>query len=380
MTITVSHGTFRVGSWARNNDSYMWTSQTDDPYSYLLVPANELDEPSNMNAKNYVACFDDDHIFEFLYGKMTWHERVRAYNEISLADQDPIKFAEYYKENIHNKKISNLFSSASTEEAYPCAHYTCVDPFCLYHSLQETSNPPIISACGSCHKFTAVLDGLECDAAFMALTMRRMNDYVIRANVYNRLFDLVDSNDHVKIAVRGRRLFLLLDNEIPQLRVGGNHFIRGRVNREVLAEQGVRAEEKILIQLPNLSLDIIKILERLLSSESIILDPSKADKFRDEYIDSRWSEEFSNFTNELRESGLLKVDSAGLHETLTALYNMTQRKNNFKTIIKRDGSIKFPTTEIVCHIKPRLCARAFMATEHGLYDSPTDVFNIEMED
>jgi len=295
-------------------------------------------------------------------------------------NRNPEKFAAYYRENILRSDIFPKVLDAVRRESSEVSFYLCIDPHCHHIFYTNQTITAIFRKCDGCGAITQLhssASGPVPDVLIMGLCHRTIQSLKRRHEINNVAWNSCDA-DGVRLRVGDSFPMLDIEQNIQQLSVKGDHFIRGRVNREVLSESGLSfyGNGPIRIRISQINSDQAALLTKLLSDPLIMLDPDRAEKFRDEYVDSRWGEEYTSFVLELRK-GRLKVDSAGLDETLTALYHMTQKKIDKRTIIKKDGSIVFPTQKVLENINPFMMRRAFAATEHGRYIDPAQVFNMD---
>jgi hypothetical protein len=313
---------------------------------------------------------------------MTWEQRTDNMERLQRCYDDPDLFVEYYMEHINNKEFWEELAAGAQRE-YDGPHLLCISPLCHrvhYHGGGDALRS--LRRCDYCGSATMVKSDVLIEhgppaGAIHNLLTDDISQIEQRHRVINDLLLLLRRYESAFVVYRGQRPYLNIDTDIPQLKTGGKHFIRGRVNREVLAERGFNINSsELLIGLVQVNIESAAVLRRLLSDEKIILDESKADKFRMEYIDNKWEEEFVVFANKLRENGVLQVDSSGIQDTLTALYNMAQKKSGKATIIKRDGSIVFPTQNVLENISQPLIERVFNITEHGRYDDISQVFAV----
>ena len=377
-------GTFVTGRWRKpsGQEFYVWTSSdTSSPWHGITAVEGELD-PEKTNAKTYVAKFGDDHEFSFKDGsRCTWKARTEKASMFENLNTDPEAFAVYYRENVLRKDMFAVMSAALKKADRPLEYHMCISPFCHFIRYQETGKVTSMRKCDACGAMASVYckagDKIP-DAALMALSFKSMQDLIARKELNDFAWDIGAGDKKVWFGAYDSWPTLYISPKISQLSVRGEHFIRGRVNREVLGEVGVAVyeDETIRLGISSMSSETSSVLSRMLSDPLIMLDMKRAEKFRDQYVDSRWKDEYTKFVLALKKKKLLTVDSAGLNETLTALYHMTQKKVSKKTIIKRDGKIIFPTEEVLENLNPFMFERAFNATEHGSYDSAGAVFNM----
>lgn len=383
----VDHGTHAIGGWVRNqcSRSWIWQSDEKDPYNDLTV----MDEPDyifsrDLDARRYtasvIAAHDNDYEFTFGFIKMTLEARLEKAELLERCQNDPDYIVQYFKENYYRDGYwENIVAAAKAES---CSEVmVCTNPLCL-RKLSPTTHPKMIGRCGACGEVTLVHESLlanGCPPDGMIQVMMAQSVVQVDKAITSQNYMIKTSNDHdyVQVVYHNGYPLLEISTDIPQLRMNGEHFIRGRVNREVMEQSGLRVDlEKIMIRFNASNYNVLRVINLLLSDEAIVLDESMASKFRQEYIDNQWEEEFVNFATLLGERGVLKVDSSGVHDTLNALYNMAQNKSGKKTIIKRNGNIVFPTHDVLDNISQPMIERAFRVTEHGRYDDVTDVFQV----
>jgi len=389
-----SWGTMRMGRWDRwametSTDALSWRSSDDDPYAGLVAPEPQPESFNvDVNARDYVALIiaehGEDHLFTFKgAGLYTMTAKLELANVIDKCRRDPVFFVEYYKEHLMHKLSLELVYTAARREETDGPVHICIEPSCLTTRWSaEEDDWPSIRRCDNCGAYTSVSgaylmeDGIP-DACIMNMHAQGITELTERIRLNKICYDIAETNEYAKIKILEARPVLVISNEAPQLQVEGDHFIRARVNRDVLREAGINAYEassSVSVWFTRSRAQLIELVERLMSDEEIMLDPSRASRFRTEYIEQRWGEEFMVFVNRLNDDGILQVDSSGLNETLTALYHLAQKKAGSRTIIKKNGKIKFPTDDVLENISPLLMATAFMATEHSGYENPGDVF------
>jgi len=371
-------GTFMMGRWGPKKlfSRVEWLSDASDPYGYILFPH---DTNTALQPKAIMAEFGNDYMFDLIDGSRgTLDDAVKLCEYGNKASADLNLFVEFYKNKIFSK---SLFSA--THHGLVAAGRgvdglsICISPSC--HYMEIGSGP--ITECESCGRYTSIPIVEEPDipdGCIHNLSPVHIRKLLVSSTMIDRIIEL-SNNDTVRLIADRSRMMLSIDTNIPQLRAKGDHFIRARVNRAVLGDSGhnIPAEANWLIPIIGLNRSNTELIIRLLEDESILLDPSRADAFREEYIDEQWSEEYIKFVSLLRKSGTLKVDSAGLHETLTALYNMVQNSAGLRSIIKKSGEVVFPTTSVLENTNTRLIVQAFNATEHNAYETIGDVFVIE---
>lgn len=194
-----------------------------------------------------------------------------------------------------------------------------------------------------------------------------------------RALDVVDMFPEALSISVARGCGVVINPDAPQIRVKGPHFIKGQANREVLINYGwVLLGTALRTEVANLVGPLRRVTIEMFSEDKIY-DPSVAKKFRAEYIQSNFESEIYHFELTLRNRGVLKALDPSLRETTEALYNMAQWKTGRKTIIKRDGTIVFPTKQVLETIDTSLMTKAFMATEHWGFNDPSDVFRLGKE-
>jgi hypothetical protein len=220
-----------------------------------------------------------------------------------------------------------------------------------------------------------------------------------RITTQSRLCELSSKSEHVRIGVYERRLVYRIDKDMPGIRVNGHHFILGRVNRDVLSElriniwpgeaialgdddwwgpanPGDLVSGDLMVSYVHATEEGIDRFFELIENPDKLLDAATAGRYREEYIDRRWEEEFEIFVAKLVNDGILLVDSSGVGETITALYHMAQRKSGKKSVIKKSGKVVFPTDDVFQSIDRDMMMRAFSLTEHAKYTDPDQVFRI----
>ena len=302
--------------------------------------------------------------------------------DFEKVNTDPDAFVAYYRENVLRKDMFSVIDESMERWDMVRQYYMCINPSCHFVKWhEEGGRRTIMRKCDACGCFTSLFHDLADkipDSVILGLSHVTMESLVEQKESQKGLWNAGATDEKVYIKVIESWPTLCMNTSIPQLSVKGDHFIRGRVNREVLNEAGLAIynDELLQLRLGPTRFNLGNLIGRMLDDPLCMLDPERADKFRDEYVDSRWQEEYIQFVSTLRDKDLLRVDSAGLNETLTALYHMAQKRAGKRTIIKKDGSIVFPTQDVLENMKPLMFERAFHATEHGSYDSPGAVFNM----
>jgi len=375
-----SYGTVSMGrwEWVNDNSGWVWKTVEDDPYRHLCIgPEPPEWWNNNIDAKNYVERMREAHGIdtEFTFGlmTMTWGAMVERTNKLEHCQRDPLFIVEYFKKTYYfDGYWAQLIAGAKEEHDEEL--FMCINPQCLrVYYFNERDEFRALRQCGNCGGFTMVhetllLESGPPDGTIMNMMFYNMHTLDRMMMSHKILSEMATTHDSVRIHYRSQGPCLRISTEIPQLNVNGDHFIRGRVNREVMEEHGLNVHaSEIVIGFSRVDVGVVSLLRRLFSDPGIMLDEGKAEKFRQEYIDGQWEDEFIAFVNQLRGRGVLKVDSSGVHDTLTAIYNMAQKSSGKKTIIKRSGKIVFPTQAVLENISQPLIERAFSITEHGRY-------------
>lgn len=380
-------GTYNMGRWAhqsRISNTWSWESVEDDPYHGLRADgeAASWDEETNARAHVQQACEEHGIDHEFMFGveSMTFEAMNERVASLEQCQRDPAFAATYLRENMFSEAYwEGLITGVRAE--FNKAHFLCINPTCHRTLFPEESDEyRAIGQCNHCGGMTMVRDDLllgagPVDGTLHGLLTSSLPGLMRRASINNIMLGLGGAHDCARVQYRSQRPHLYISTDIPQLKVDGDHFIRGRVNREVMSEYGFDSDLSfMMLAFSRSHPEMVSILSRLLGDEDIMLDEGRADKFRQEFVDTQWEDEFIDFVSKLRASGTLKVDSAGVQDTLTALYNMAQKKSGKKTIIKRNGKIVFPTQHVLENISQPLIERAFNVTEHGRYEDLSVVF------
>lgn len=399
----------RWGSDLRGN--LLWSATLDsDPYRKLRM--NPGDAPDwfdeSMNARDVVARMieengDDLKLYFTGTGTNKYIRVVDRINDAVTGERcrlDPFFFLELYKSEYYTARMyADMVEQAIAEHTdHMC--YFCINPTCHYFTY-VSDHKPSIAKCRACGCMTSVnaeviaASGVP-DAVLMSLAVYEFHRIKSGAIISSGLFGLAKDSEYVTMQVYDYRPAARVSKNMPGLVVKGDHFIRGRANRESLMDAG--ADEWVLtpdyppghvedqdppplrdlrLQMHNCNKEVVDILRSIIEDPKVFIDPSKAEKFREEYIDTRWDEEFGKFVAALVDDKILKVDSSGVNETLTTLYHMAQRRANKRTIIKKDGKIMFPTKKVLEHINPRLMKQSFDLTEHAQYTDAGQVFALD---
>lgn len=384
-----SYGKNTIGRWMRNRQNeFRWHTVDDDPYCGIIVMPTTTWFNTDIDAKTYVERMREEHgvDYEFTFGAekttMTWGSKLAKWEELEKCQRDPDYIVEYFKECYYQDETWEKMIAAALLESNEKL-YMCVNPMCNRTNFADENDRIQLRHCQHCGRMTMVRDDLLLergvpDGVFHNLMANNIHVLDRRIDMNNTLLNIAATQDKADILYRGSNPFLCISTSMPQLKVGGDHFIRGRVNREVLGELGFDVNrDHIMISFESLHIELASMLRLLFSDENIMLDESKAEKFRQEYIDGQWDDEFVLFVDELVRNGTLKVDSSGVQDTLTVLYNMAQRMSGKKTIIKRAGKIVFPTREVLENISQPLIEKAFSVTEHGNYTDYSEVFQVD---
>jgi len=399
-------GTFEVGRWGNNlNGDRLWSVEYDnDPYRTLRMNAEDAPEWFNtgINAKDLVAELlkeegdDLELYFADAKKKVRVIDRVQEAHLSERCRLDPVFFVEHFKE-LHWDGLYQMLGGCAGREGPVHEPYMCINPQCLYVRFVNGRHSSIIK-CTSCDKMTSVNTAvlIEHGAPSGPVMMLADMDYLSlkRAlDVESRLSMLSRDNKHVSMQLYDYRPAYRVSKDMPGIKISGDHFIKGRANRDVLIELRVSewpgddeyptdiqedpAYHDLMISTVRVHQDGIDRFFELIEEPDKFLDPTRADKFREEYIDTRWDEEFAVFVRKLIDDDILIVDSSGVNETLTTLYHMAQRKAEKRTVIKKNGKIVFPTKEVLENINPFMMARAFELTEHAQYTDPAQVFRMD---
>jgi hypothetical protein len=395
----VQWGRGTSGRWSTSRLSMttvdMWISEIHgDPYNGLVLP---VDRPEwfgmNLSAQEYCAISMEesgDIEFNFDGTFSTLEDRIVDVQDVERCRIDPEYFVSYFKEHIMYPPLYDHILRGAREQDISYSPYICINPRChnVTYVGDEHANdtPPAIKSCVACSGFTMVHEtridrGPPPDAVIMALAFFPFKT-VRSASKRNRIaMEIAEQSQYCKIRVENGQPFLWISRLAPQLYTRGDHFIRARINREVLSEQniasGIDTGSNIHAGFVSMNNKQLELLRKLMSDELMNLDPERGSKFREEYIDERWEEELVNFVGKLREKGILLVDSIGMGDTLTALYHLAQKKAGASTVIKKNGNIRFPTSEVLENIDSFMMTRAFEATEHPYHAQPSDVFRLD---
>jgi hypothetical protein len=407
MNSTENWGSRENGGWrSMVRGARHWSSEyDDDPYNCLRMRDDESPEwfDKSMSAKQVVSRMVEEQGNELELYFTDVNEKVRVVDRINDAftgrkcQLDPDFFVEYFA-TMHWDGMYRMLAETAANKHPEYKSYICINPECLYIYFTEHIEPSI-RKCRGCSGYTSVrtsalMDGVAPSGPVMMLVTRNYMDIMRWLNITSRLSKAASDSKHISMHVMDYRPAYRIGKNMPGIKVDGDHFIRGRVNREVLSEVHIRewpgdgpdyppghqedpTYEDLIITPYNVMANGFKRFFELLDEPKKFLDPSKADKFREEYIDSRWDDEFAVFVRSLIDSNILLVDSSGVHETLTTLYHMAQRMAEKRTVIKKTGKIVFPTKKVLEHINPHLMARAFEMSEHAQYTDPTQVFRMD---
>ena len=376
-------GTRDIGRWSSlgEGDRCSWISVDDDPYSYVYYPGSVN---IRVSARDRARDLGVGYIFEMIDGRRGTIDDAKALADVCCnAQGNQGKYIEFYHDLIYNRDM--LAAAASVIGAPPGDEpIVCIAPGCSYTSFIQDGTSGFLNRCSSCNAMTGIrvsdIDDVP-EGPIFALATLSIKQLVADARRNRDVFALVASSEHASVSGINGYIELSVNAEIPQLKVEDSHFIRGRVNRRVLSDAGVDFPPtgnwyNSVINLRLLTLDI---LTRLLSDDNIILDIDMANDIRAEYVDERWGAEYNKFARAMSKRKIIKVDSAGLTEMLTALYNIVQNNIGKKPIIKKAGDVSFPTADVLNNISDRDIKIAFGVSEHEPFDRVDDVFCL-MED
>ena len=377
MPIEETCGTFNMGRWGdgRMGMGVIWRSTDRDPYTCIEFPH---DTSREIDAKTALAEAGELPLIDGTTGGID--EIVRMQELFIKTKTNLDLFMEYYRESVMSTRMIEAAVALMKDAGYDLENSAlCISPSC--HFINSTDGLSSMNECPACGKVTAVrasdLPAVP-DACVVNLLAYNMHSLTI-SNLTNNDFVKMADTDKAKLVFMRSRILLAIDTGIPQLTARGDHFIRARVNRSVLADMGhtIPTDSDWNIQFIGGSRANLRVVIRLMADDNIVLDPSRADQFREEYIDDQWSEEYVAFVTKLRHNGILRVDSAGLNETLTALYNIVQNAGGIKSIIKKNGKVVFPTADVVGGINKLALSKAFSLTEHNQYGDIDEVFCVE---
>ena len=384
MTDTNLFGTLDVGRWNSYGDTNRgsWISVTNDPYSYVYYPGNLS---IRVSAKERARELGVDYIFEMIDGRRGTMDDAKALADVCHNAQcDQGKYIEFYHDLIYNR---DMLAAAASVNGAPPGHeaVVCIAPGCSHTTFIPDGTSGFLNRCSSCNSMTSIRAGEIDDVPegpIFSLATQGIAQLVADARRNRDVFALAASSEHASITVENGFIELSINSEMPQLKIKNAHFIRGRVNRRVLSDTGInlpstgRWYTNSVINMRIMTLDF---LTRLLSDDDIILDLDMANDIRAEYIDERWGAEYDKFARAMSKRKIIKVDSAGLTEMLTALYNIVQNNIGKKPIIKKTGDVLFPTADVLNNISDRDIKIAFGVSEHEPFDNVDDVFYL-MED
>ena len=374
-------GTHDIGGWetSRQRSRLQWMSSDEDPYAYMYY-----DNPKSRDARTLVEYADKDHVFELVDGSNgTLDDAKNLALYCNEALSDPVKYTEFYNRYIHSYDMLRVAAEHIWNDGYgePLA---CINPSCSSVS-QTTERARFSSRCQLCSKLTRVrvgdIDSLP-EASIHSLSDLGIVDMIVAARRNREAMTLADSFDSIESYITDGGIWLRLETDIPQLKVGDDHFIKARVNREVLIGAGLylpAVDTPLVSRITDINLKSLELLTMLLSDEGMCLDLERATDIRAEYIDEKWLNEYYSFARTISKRKIIKVDSAGLTEMLTALYNIVQNNIGSRPVIKRTGKVVFPTKEVLDNISDRDIKLAFSTSEHSPFVDASEVFYL-MED
>lgn len=376
-------GTREVGRWtmrAIGDGSAYWRSIESDPYHRLVAEGMQ-----STDAKSYVAekIASEGEGYEFLFVgglRMTMHDRIEQWQtDMSLSDNPEAYAKEFLKSIVPTEAWETLARLAMNNNR----RFICINPGCLYAAeYLETDNGR--GSCPACGYPTSVRcddisDGDALVDAAGSLSSMSVPSIRTKAALLMGALSLTEHKD-ISLALYSSTPNVVINRKMKQIHAKGRHFIKARSNRLAMREAGWVASGgengDLYRQINRLSTEMLEMAQLLASDPEIIIDMQYAERFRQEYIDEGWENEFISFIGKLRDRGILLVDSRGVDETVEAIYRLAQRRGNFKTIIKRDGSLVFPTQKVLENITPHLINRAFAHTEHAAYSDASEVFRL----
>jgi hypothetical protein len=413
-------------NWGEYNESSSWrqtldgmaiwhTTDKDDPYHTLRMINAEHDWfETTMSAKTVVERMTEESGEELEFYFCDTCETSTISDRFELSEMsikcrfDPLFFLEHYKAELHYPRMYGMLAKAAVKKYYGKNVYVCIRPSCSYLRVEsELEKKYSVVNCNSCGHHTQIISDIlinqgapdPCLMGFALANYKEIRTSTIKAAAMARM---VDENEHISLDIVDYYPRLIVSAKFPGIIVEGEHFIRGRANREVLLENGFiqaplrnydtglieegqedvqRFNNDLYMHWHSSSMSGIKLIAMIIENPNpkVFLDPSRAEKFRAEYVEARWESEFASFVSELIDKKILKVDSSGVHDTLTTLYHIAQRKAGKKTVIKKDGKIVFPTKEVLEIINPKLMTHAFNTTEHAQYVNADEVFKLDTE-
>lgn len=399
-------GTFNTGRWGSTMGMKVtWTANDNgDPYNSVKIDGDWVPEwfDQSMSAKELfrrIADESGEEPFTFFYDvsdEAQISERINAAEMGIKCRLDPFYFLEHYKADIHYPSIYKTLSELARSKYPGHIAYVCVRPDCYQiHIKSKERDKVTVQNCVRCNGLTQVLSDILIehgppDPCLMAMALSNYMSISYSGTKSAILARMADESKYMSIDTFDYAPALKVNKDMPGIRVDGEHFIRGRVNREVLRDHGFNnydnemsdfidgqdetVHEDLMMRFTNSKMSGLRHMMRIVEDPKVYLDLSKADKFRSEYIDTRWEEEFAQFVSALVDKKILKVDSSGVHDTITTLYHMAQRKAGKRTIIRKTGKIVFPTKDVLEIINPALMTRAFEVSEHAQYTDPSEVF------
>jgi len=262
----------------------------------------------------------------------------------------------------------------------------CINPSCRAGSVfppDDNYGVKYIYCCPSCNCVTSIraehIDDHEVRAAAtLAMATKISINRLAHAAKARMLLQIKDNVPNTIVRYEGGLVFKIKMSDNPSFANRGKHFIRGRVNTEVMKKLGCRITPsgeflQLGISTDNLALQLIL---RLNEDPMQILDEKMADSYRADYIDSMFNDEIASFAKQLSSMGVLRVDSAGVNETLRVIYALAQKKAGARSIIKKSGDVQFPTDKVIQSIDSDLITKAFTMTEHSMYQNVEQAFNI----
>ena len=369
-----------IGRWRMSDQRTRtrWQSSDEDPYAYMYY-----DNPTQPDAMSVAERLGSGHVFELVDGsKGTLDDARNLAMYCDEAFSSPDKYTEFYNRYIHNGDMLRVVAEHGWSGDFGEPLF-CINPSCLSVS-QTTDTARFLNKCPSCNSLTHVrmgdIDSIP-EVSIHSLSTLNGIDMMVAARRNREAMALAIDFDDVDSYIVDGSIWLRVNTDIPQLRVGDNHFIKARVNREVLNNSGLYLPTggTFISRIAETKLNAIEILTRLLCDEGICLDIERANDLRAEYIDERWHSEYCSFARTISKRMIIKVDSAGLTEMLGALYNIVQHNIGARPIIKRTGKVEFPTKEVLDNISDRDIRLAFSTSEHDPFVDASEVFYL-MED
>ena len=407
----MGHGT--SGKWYHyRSNAVKWLSSIDrDPYQNIVMYDSDFDDAGLdfttstladspgyklVTAKEIVdiLCdkYGDNHIPRGLSVGIKHGLMIKEIINAELCSEPAV--LDFFDKVGTLKFVGRIVEAARDNLYHEMPFAFCLDPRCGYTSLIDDGRDDL-GRCLSCGSKTAANSDYLVNDGRVAYQFSKAIEYTHERFGFDHLenwmtsylgkqygMDLIDMFPEVlefRLDDQFQNGVIAIKDDAPQIKVGGPHYIKGMANQQSLKDNGWGVSRGILyVGLGDLISSRRKMAIEMFSEDKIY-DQSLANRFRAEYIQSRFDSEINSFEEKLRGSGVLKVKTMFTRETTMVLYNMAQRRTGRKTIIKRDGTIVFPTQEVLDAVDTSLMTKAFMATEHPGYSEPSEVFRLGKE-